>query len=114
MDDNSDTRRMFETCRLKAKRTVHPIIDWTDNDVWEYIATEHIQVNKKYRDGYTRIGCIGCPMAGKERLREFIDYPTYQRSYIRAFDKMLDVRNAKGLQTEWKNGEEVFEWWVSK
>lgn len=40
--------------------------------------------------------------------------PTYKRAYIRAFDKMLDVRKAKGLPTDWKTGEEVFEWWVSK
>lgn len=115
MDENSDTRRMFETCRLKAKRTVHPIIDWTDNDVWDYIRSEQIDINTKYGEGYKRVGCIGCPLSGKcNRLRGFEEYPTYKRAYIRAFDKMLDVRNAKGLQTEWKNGEEVFEWWVSK
>lgn len=114
MNDNSETRRMFETCRLKAKRSVHPIIDWTDDDVWEYIAAEHIQVNKKYCDGYTRIGCIGCPMAGKDRLREFADYPTYQRAYIRAFDKMLAERKRADLDTQWQTGMDVFNWWIEK
>ena len=115
MDDNSDTRRMFETCRLKAKRTVHTIIDWTDNDVWDYIRSEQIDINTKYGEGYKRVGCIGCPLSGKcNRLRGFEEYPTYKRAYIRAFDKMLDVRKAEGLQTDWKTGEEVFEWWVSK
>lgn len=115
MDDNSDARRMFETCLLKASRTVHPIIDWTDNDVWDYISAESIEVNPKYRDGYKRVGCVGCPLATKcNRMREFEEYPTYKRAYIRAFDKMLDVRKSEGLQTDWKTGEEVFEWWVSK
>ena len=114
MDDNSEKRMLFETCRLKAKRTVNPIIDWTDDDVWDYISAESIEVNPKYRDGYKRVGCVGCPLSSKcNRMREFEEYPTYKRAYIRAFDKMLDVRNAKGLQTEWKNGEEVFEWWVN-
>lgn len=112
--DNTEKRRQFETCRLKAKRTVNPIIDWTDDDVWDYIAAENINVNPKYHDGYKRVGCVGCPLSSKcNRMREFDEYPTYKRAYIRAFDKMLDVRNAKGLQTEWKNGEEVFEWWVN-
>ena len=112
--DNTEKRRYFENCRLKAKRTVNPIIDWTDNDVWDYIRSERIDINSKYSDGYKRVGCIGCPLSGKcNRLREFEEYPTYKRAYIRAFDKMLDVRKAKGLQTEWKNGEEVFEWWVN-
>lgn len=114
LQDNTEKRRMFETCRLKAKRTVNPIIDWTDDDVWDYIVAENIDINPKYSEGYKRVGCIGCPLSGKcNRLREFEEYPTYKRAYIRAFDKMLDVRNAKGLQTEWKNGEEVFEWWVN-
>lgn len=114
MQDNTEKRRLFETCRLKAKRTVNPIIDWTDDDVWDYISAESIEVNPKYRDGYKRVGCVGCPLSSKcNRMREFEEYPTYKRAYIRAFDKMLDVRNAKGLQTEWKNGEEVFEWWVN-
>lgn len=114
-NDNDDTRRLFENCTLKAKRTVNPIIDWTDDDVWDYISAESIEVNPKYRDGYKRVGCVGCPLSSKcNRMREFEEYPTYKRAYIRAFDKMLDVRKAKGLQTDWKTGEEVFEWWISK
>ena len=113
-NDNDDTRRLFENCTLKAKRTVNPIIDWTDDDVWDYISAESIEVNPKYRDGYKRVGCVGCPLSSKcNRMREFEEYPTYKRAYIRAFDKMLDVRKAKGLQTDWKTGEEVFEWWVN-
>lgn len=115
MQDNTEKRMMFETCKLKAKRTVNPIIDWTDDDVWDYIRTERIDINSKYSEGYKRVGCIGCPLSGKcNRLRGFEEYPTYKRAYIRAFDKMLDVRKAKGLQTDWKSGAEVFEWWVSK
>ena len=114
MQDNTEKRRQFETCRLKAKRTVNPIIDWTDDDVWDYISAESIEVNPKYRDGYKRVGCVGCPLATKcNRMREFEEYPTYKRAYIRAFDKMLDARKAKGLRTEWKSGEEVFERWVN-
>ena len=109
-NDNDDTRRLFENCTLKAKRTVNPIIDWTDDDVWDYISAESIEVNPKYRDGYKRVGCVGCPLSSKcNRLREFEEYPTYKRAYIRAFDKMLDVRKAKGLQTDWQTGGEVFE-----
>lgn len=115
MQDNTEKRMHFEHCRLKAKRTVNPIIDWTDDDVWDYIRSERIDINPKYSDGYKRIGCIGCPLAGKcDRMREFEEYPTYKRAYIRAFDKMLEVRKERGLETDWKTGEEVFEWWVSK
>ena len=115
MQDNTETRMHFEHCRLKAKRTVNPIIDWTDDDVWDYIRSERIDINPKYSDGYKRVGCVGCPLSTKcNRMREFEEYPTYKRAYIRAFDKMLEVRKERGLETDWKTGEEVVEWWVSK
>ena len=41
-NDNDDTRRLFENCRLQAKRVCNPIVDWTDGDVWDYIRSEHI------------------------------------------------------------------------
>lgn len=115
MQDNTEKRMYFEHCRLKSKRTVNPIIEWTDDDVWDYISAESIEVNPKYRDGYKRVGCVGCPLSSKcNRMRQFEEYPTYKRAYIRAFDKMLDARKERWSKTDWKNGEEVFEWWISK
>lgn len=31
-----------------------------------------------------------------------------------AFEKMLDHRRACGLETQWKNAQEVYDWWMSK
>ena len=35
MNDNDESRRMFETCTMKSMHTLNPIIDWTSEDVWE-------------------------------------------------------------------------------
>lgn len=113
MDDNSEKRRLFETCNLKARRAVNPIIDWTDGDVWDYITAEKIGINPKYCEGYRRIGCVGCPMAGRAgREREFAEYPTYQNAYIHAFDRMLQVRRAEGKNGTWQTGADVYHWWM--
>lgn len=75
-NDNDDRRRLFENCRLQAKRACNPIIDWTDRDVWDYIGSEHLPLNPLYQCGFSRVGCIGCPMAGtKGRQKEFARYP---------------------------------------
>ena len=113
LSDNDERRRLFETCMRKAKTVVNPIIDWTDQNIWDVIENERIDVCEMYSWGYKRIGCIGCPLARKcQREREFYDFPMYKANYIRAFDKMLEMRQIRGKQTRWKSGEEVFLWWT--
>lgn len=115
-NDNDDKRQLFESCRLQGKRTCNPIIDWTDDDVWDFLRDAKVPVNPLYGCGFNRVGCIGCPMAGTAaRQKEFAIYPKYQAAYIRAFDKMIELRRLKRqrrLVTDWKTGEEVFHWWM--
>lgn len=112
MNDNNDKRKMMEHCQLNGKMIVNPIIDWTHQDIWEYIQQEHIDYNSLYDCGYKRVGCIGCPMAGKGRYAQFADFQTYERAYIRAFDKMLEAIKADGKKPRWKTGYDVFLWWM--
>jgi phosphoadenosine phosphosulfate reductase len=69
-----------------------------------------------YDEGFERLGCIGCPMAGQTgREREFARWPTYKRAYIRAFEKLAKYRNENGMnegRTYWGTGESIFDWWM--
>ena len=113
MDDNDEARMQFETCQLKGQRTVNPIIGWSTADVWDYVAMEHIPMNPLYGCGHTRVGCIGCPLASKRaRIEEFIIWPKYKQSYIRAFDRMLEVRRMAGKSGSWQTGVDVFHTWM--
>lgn len=112
LTDNDDTRKLFEQCQLKAKTVVNPIIDWEDRDIWDYYWYECKTHNPLYKMGYYRVGCIGCPMASKKRWKEFADFPKYKQMYINAFNRMLEVRKSRNLGGNWKNGEEVFLWWM--
>lgn len=112
-NDNDDKRMLFESCRLQAKRVVNPIVDWSDEDVWEFIRDAKAPVNPQYKEGQCRVGCIGCPMAGTSgREAEFLRWPTYKQAYIRAFDKLVEQRKAKGKICGWENGQDVFNWWM--
>ena len=112
INDNDSTRMLFENCQLKAKRVVNPIIDWEDKDVFAYVESEKIQLNPLYEEGFFRVGCIGCPMAGKAgREKEFLRWPKYKDAYIRSFERMLEEIK-KGT---WKNGttgKDIFNWWM--
>ncbi len=113
LNDNEQERMMFENCTKKGKRIVNPIIDWEDEDVWEYIHTRNIEYCKLYDEGFKRLGCIGCPMAGKDgMLHQFERWPKFKQAYMRAFQRMLDTRKTKGLENNWEIPEDVFNWWV--
>jgi len=113
-NDNDDDRRVMEHCLPKHQYVCNPIIDWSDDDVWEFIKHFNMQYCSLYDQGYKRLGCIGCPMAGgKRQAEEFEKFPKFRASYIRAFDRMIAGRIEAGLPTEWKTGEEVMEWWLN-
>jgi phosphoadenosine phosphosulfate reductase len=112
--DNDEARRSVEHCYQEQKVLVNPIIDWSDEDVWEFIHLHKLPYCELYDQGYTRLGCIGCPMAGgKAQENEFVKYPKYKDAYIRAFSRMIKKRKKDGLETDWETGEEVLKWWVS-
>ena len=125
-NDNDDRRMLFENCRLKSKRTVNPIIDWKDDDVWGFlgegtqvlcgthnITCNGIPVNPLYDEGWCRVGCIGCPMAGqKGRIEEFKRWPKYKNLYLLAFDKLLAERGIRQKRLTWQTPQDVFNWWM--
>lgn len=112
MNDNDAKRRMSELCMQQNKMIVNPIIDWKHIDIWEYITSEKIEVCSLYEMGYDRVGCIGRPMAGKKRYKEFFDFPKYKQMYLNAFARMLKELDRKGKSHTWETPEDVYRWWL--
>lgn len=116
VNDNTESRRMIEQCYKRHKTTLNPIIDWTNEDVWEFIRENNIPYCKLYDEGFDRLGCIGCPMAQRRRRRsEFARYPRYKKLYLQAFEKMLEARKASGkddMHGTWQTAQDVFNWWM--
>lgn len=113
-DDNDINRRFVEHCYRTITTLLNPIVDWTDNDVWDFLKYYGCESNPLYQCGFNRIGCIGCPMAGKHRYTEFMLYPKYRQNYVKTFERMIKHRNERGLETVWQSGEEVMKWWLGE
>lgn len=96
----------------KSKVMLRPIIDWADEDVWEFIKTNNFPYCKLYDQGFKRLGCIGCPKNPRSQKRELELYPQYRANYIRAFEKMIEERKRRGKSCEWETGEDVMKWWI--
>lgn len=107
--DNPD-QGLIHNCMQHRRRMLNPIIDWTTDEVWEFIHEYNIPYCKLYDQGYKRLGCIGCPMGSVEhRLKEFEKYPKYKDAYIRAFDRMIAERNRGGYYNPIDSGAALIE-----
>lgn len=95
--DDASSRRLFEQCQMRGVRALNPIIDWGDEDVWSYLASRHIEGNPLYKEGWTRIGCVGCPLAGR-RARElaFARYPKLYKAWVDAIAYVIERRREMG------------------
>lgn len=103
-------RRKVEGCyRTKNVLFYHPIIEWEDQQVWDFISLEHLPYCSLYDEGFERIGCVGCPLSSsKSILREFQRWPGFERMYMSAFEEMLVGRNFD----KWKNASDVMNWYI--
>ena len=91
-DQFSDAKQTEVRCiNGKDKILLNPIIEWSEQDVWEFlnkvVEVPHCEL---YDEGYTRIGCIGCPMATtKNQIKQFLRWPHVKEKWICA---IMDVR----------------------
>jgi phosphoadenosine phosphosulfate reductase len=109
-------RKMVEGCMTdKSKRFIHPIIDWTDEDVWEYHRRYGLPYCKLYDEGWIRLGCLMCPMVENDkRANEAARYPQYARVF-RIFFRRMHARMVDRDREHYKNfkdGDELFNWWL--
>jgi phosphoadenosine phosphosulfate reductase len=44
---------------------INPLVDWSTDDVWEYIRKNDVTYNRLHKQGYPSIGCAPCTRAVK-------------------------------------------------
>lgn len=101
----------------KDKLIVNPIIDWTEQDVWEFLHYMDLPSCELYDRGYNRVGCLFCPMASRRSLHMMErDYPKYRQAFIRLIHRIREKRLQKGGYDVYQTltDEEVFSAWLNK
>jgi phosphoadenosine phosphosulfate reductase len=113
-------RRWHEVSEdINGDKVLCPIVYWTDDDVWEYIHARKIPYCDLYDQGISRIGCVGCPLAGYEKQSlEFLRWPKYAAAWHRAvvqnWERWYAIPRDDGeprFQGRFKSGEEFWQWW---
>lgn len=79
---------------------IFPILDWTNDDVKNYILDRGIKCHPLYYDDKgdfrveRRLGCIGCPLASNAK-NEFKRYPKFVKAYIEAARVFIDGKSER-------------------
>lgn len=73
----------------KESLLISPIIDWTEDDVWTFLNTLDIKHCCLYDEGFTRIGCILCPMSKRSQKEIGMKrWPHVKRNWIKAIKEI--------------------------
>lgn len=107
----SSKRRLRKMVEFgKNKNFVNPIIDWTSEDVWEYIKKYNLKYPSLYDKGWKRIGCIGCPMAN--RIVQFKQFPSFEKIWKENAKIYWEIHH-KNWKIDYKTFERWWDWWMS-
>ena len=108
-------------CRFYGSKKNHveafyPILDWSDQDVVDFIVERGIKIHPLYfrEDGTIdpkrRLGCMCCPLAStKKRLEQFKQRHGMVKAYIRAEQKFRESHPDSKIVSRYAD---VYEWAV--
>ena len=104
-------RKMHEFCmRNKTKQYLHPIIDWSDDAVWEHIRKNGVDYCKLYDEGWPRLGCVMCPMTNKDKAwKEYSRWPKIGNAWKSALFSYFDAS-----KSNYDTPDEAFSYWMSR
>ena len=106
-----DIEHFITHCSTKSAVVVSPLFNWLDRVLWNFIHDRKLPYCELYDQGYIRLGCVMCPMAGeKQRRAEKGRWPGYYKLCLRAAQKLLD----KGKLTNYESAEAIMEWWLTE
>ncbi len=105
---------VFDKTTYKGQRVrFHPIIEWKEYEVWDFIESRDLPINPLY-DTFGRVGCMLCPYANKRQiLYWFRQYPKLKTQFSKTISEIMDNGYMVDLYPN-ATAEEIMEWWMSK
>jgi phosphoadenosine phosphosulfate reductase len=116
-------RKSWKEISISARGTyVLPILNWSNEQVWQFIRRLELPYCSLYDEGFKRLGCVGCPMAGtKGQKKEFSRWPHMERRWKQLFYDQWEKRSGK-LDSKgnvyfgdryFENWEMMWNWWLN-
>jgi len=108
--------KLYNGAKKNHVECFYPILEWSDNDVAEFIEHRGIKCHPLYygNDGVfdvtKRLGCLGCPLQGRrKRINQFLQYPNLLKIYARGGQYYLANHKQTSIHAKFAD---VYEWIV--
>ena len=99
----------FQCVGGRDRFMVYPILEWTEKDVWDFIALRGLPVNPCYKTN-KRVGCVFCPFAKEKYILQYCDtHSQLKTAFIHAIERWMEGSRNSKLPT----AEDNFDWWLS-
>ena len=68
-----------------------PLSIWMDDDIWQYVRENHIELCEIYDKGMTRTGCVACGFGAQ--FKDDVRFETLYRLYPKYYNMVLNFEN---------------------
>jgi len=103
--------------RKTKEYAVLPILHWRTDDVWRFIRARELAYCKLYDEGFSRLGCIGCPMSRGSRVKDFARWPhiagQIKKAALKRWEDMTAAGSTARTYQTFATFEDFWLWWLS-
>jgi len=122
-----ESPRRRDTWRMSGSKEdgvfyICPICDWTTREVWEYLNEREIPHCCLYDQGFSRIGCVCCPLAPNKMRADAKRWPktanmlhlAHLKNWEYKWELVNGKRNGRKFQEfiDFETADEAFEYWL--
>lgn len=79
--------------KIKGQVTYNAILDWNSAEIWLYTYWKRLIINRAYKLGNQRVGCLYCPMSLKTDYIKNIVYKEQINSFINIVKKHYETED---------------------
>ena len=106
--DESQNRRNAQRHERAAEGWTieHPIVDWTAQQVVDFVIGRGVRLNPLYSQGMGRVGCMPCINCNKDELLEISKRFPHHVERIREWERLVCLASKRGYSSFFTDGVE--------
>jgi len=113
-EESSSRRKLDRINRITKHRiNYHPLYDWLEWEIWEYIEKNKLRYCSLYDEGFNRLGCVVCPKRIPSKSHDLFKqrYPQYFKLFEKQVKKWWESKGQYRKSEKAKTAREFLDNW---